>query len=97
MMLPQLKEGTEQVIEKFLAEKLRKVGAKGFVLGVSGGMDSALVLRLCARAVGKKKVLALLMPDGRRAMYPLPLGSCSDCFSHFPSHSSTPYDTQQIH
>lgn len=63
MILPALKENTEKVIEKFLAEKLRKVGAKGYVLGVSGGVDSAVVLRLCARAVGKKKVLALLMPE----------------------------------
>jgi len=63
MIVPQLKDGTEQVIEKFLSEKLRKVGAEGYVLGVSGGVDSAVVLRLCARAVGKKKVLALLMPE----------------------------------
>ena len=62
-MLPQLKDGTEQVIEKFLAEKLRKVGAKGFALGVSGGVDSAVCLRLCVHAVGKSKVLALLMPE----------------------------------
>lgn len=63
MIRPELKDGTEQVIEKFLAEKLRKVGAKGFVLGVSGGIDSAVCLRLCVHAVGKNKVLALLMPE----------------------------------
>jgi len=63
MILPKLKDGTEQVIEKFLAEKLRKIGAKGLVLGVSGGLDSAVCLRLCARAVGKDKVLALLIPE----------------------------------
>lgn len=63
MILPKLREGTEKTIEKFLAEKLRKVGAKGFVLGVSGGVDSAVCLRLCARAVGRGKVLALLMPE----------------------------------
>lgn len=63
MILPKLKDGTEQVIEKFLAEKLRKVGAKGFVLGVSGGLDSAVCMRLCVRAVGEDKVLALLMPE----------------------------------
>ncbi len=63
MMLPQLRDGTEKVIEKFLAEKLRKFGAKGLVLGVSGGIDSAVVLKLCVRAVGKDKVLALLMPE----------------------------------
>lgn len=63
MILPKLKDGTERVIEKFLAEKLRKVGAKGYVLGVSGGIDSAVCLRLCVRAVGKEKVLGLLMPE----------------------------------
>ena len=63
MILPNLKDGTEQVVEKFLAEKLRMVGAEGFVLGVSGGIDSAVVLRLCVRAVGKDKVLALMMPE----------------------------------
>ena len=64
MILPKLKEGTEKVVEKFLSEKLRKIEAKGFVLGVSGGIDSAVVLRLCARAVGRTKVLAVLMPEG---------------------------------
>ena len=63
MIFPKLREGTEQTIEKFLAEKLRKVGAKGFVLGVSGGIDSAVVLRLCVRAVSADKVLGLMMPE----------------------------------
>src|SRR4030066_1890267 len=63
IILPKLKDGTEQVIEKFLAERLRKVGAKGFVLGVSGGLDSAVCMRLCARAGGQDRVLALLMPE----------------------------------
>ena len=61
MILPQLKDGTEQVVEKFLSEKLRKAGAKGFVLGVSGGIDSAVVLRLCARAVGKEKAAEVVL------------------------------------
>lgn len=63
MIRPTLRDGTEKVVEKFLAEKLRKTGAKGFVLGLSGGIDSAVVLRLCARAVGKDKVLVVMMPE----------------------------------
>lgn len=63
MILPKLREDTEETIEKFLAEKLRKVGAKGFVLGVSGGIDSAVVVRLCVRAVGADRVLGVMMPE----------------------------------
>ncbi len=63
MILPSLREGTEETIEKFLSEKMRKVGAKGFVLGVSGGIDSAVVMRLCERAVGADKVLGIIMPE----------------------------------
>ncbi len=63
MILPKLREGTEETLEKFLSEKLRKVGAKGFVIGVSGGIDSAVVMKLCVRAAGANKVLALMMPE----------------------------------
>ncbi|HIH00888.1 TPA: NAD+ synthase [Thermoplasmata archaeon] len=63
MNTPSLKAGTEKVIEHFLAEKLRKIGATGFVLGVSGGIDSAVVLRLAANAIGPEKVMALVLPE----------------------------------
>jgi NAD+ synthase len=36
---------------------------KGVVLGLSGGVDSSVVAALCARALGKGRVLALLMPE----------------------------------
>lgn len=53
----------EDVIIHFLSEKLRKTGAEGYVVGVSGGIDSAVVLKLATKAVGKDKVLALMMPE----------------------------------
>ena len=37
--------------------------ANGVVLGVSGGIDSALVLALCAAALGKGRTTALFMPE----------------------------------
>ncbi|MGD9963285.1 MAG: NAD+ synthase [Thermoplasmata archaeon] len=58
-----LKDDAEKVIELFLAERLMKAGASGYVLGVSGGIDSAVVLRLAARAVGNEHVLGLIMPE----------------------------------
>lgn len=36
---------------------------RGFVLGLSGGIDSSVVGALCVRAVGSDRVLGLLMPE----------------------------------
>lgn len=42
---------------------LRKLGATGAILGLSGGMDSALVACVAAEAVGPENVTAILMPS----------------------------------
>lgn len=63
MSVGHTKPNPEEVIQHFLAEKLRKSGAKGYVLGVSGGIDSAVVLKLATEAVGRDKVLALILPE----------------------------------
>ncbi|MFC2174266.1 NAD+ synthase [archaeon] len=46
-----------------------KRNAKAVVLGLSGGIDSAVVAALCAKALGKKKVLALIMPERKDSHY----------------------------
>ena len=63
MSASHVKPDQEDVIRHFMAEKLRKTGAKGYVLGVSGGVDSAVVLKLACSAVGKDRVLALILPE----------------------------------
>jgi NAD+ synthase len=40
---------------------------KGYVVGVSGGIDSSVVLGLCAKALGPERVLALQMPERHSA------------------------------
>jgi NAD+ synthase len=47
---------------------------KGAVVGVSGGIDSSVVASLCARALGKERVLALLMPETDSSPESLRLG-----------------------
>lgn len=47
-------------LRQVLAKDLRR---RGLVLGVSGGIDSAVTAALAAQAVGKDRVLALLMPE----------------------------------
>ena len=50
------------ILIRFIAEETNKVSVAKGVIGVSGGVDSATSLLLAARALGKKKVLALCMP-----------------------------------
>lgn len=49
-------------ITRFLTGKMLSAGSDGYVVGVSGGIDSAVSAALAVRAAGKQKVLGLLMP-----------------------------------
>lgn len=50
-------------IVKFIKSKLSEEDKDGFVLGLSGGIDSTVVAYLLKEAVGGKKIFALIMPD----------------------------------
>lgn len=63
-MLPSLKSEAHEIIVAFIRERVSSSGATGAVVAVSGGIDSALTLKLCAEALGPNSVHALLMPDG---------------------------------
>jgi NAD+ synthase len=49
-------------IEHFVSSYVRKSSAKGLVIGLSGGLDSSVVLKLCANAIGPEKLFGLVMP-----------------------------------
>ena len=54
--------------ESKIIEGIKKyVGKKNVFIGISGGIDSALVAFLCVKALGSKRVFGLLMPYGRQA------------------------------
>lgn len=42
---------------------VRQFRKQGVVLGISGGVDSAVVLALCVRAFGAERVTALMLPE----------------------------------
>ncbi|USH00199.1 NAD+ synthase [Thermococcus argininiproducens] len=55
----------EEVINKlisFIKDKVNETKAKGVVIGISGGVDSATVTYLAVNALGKERVLGLIMP-----------------------------------
>ena len=49
-------------IIEWIRNYVKNSGAKGVVIGNSGGKDSATVIALCVRALGKDNVLTVAMP-----------------------------------
>ncbi len=54
---------SQRICEHLRATVLGTLRRRGLVLGVSGGVDSAVCTALAARALGPDKVLALFMPE----------------------------------
>jgi NAD+ synthase len=51
-------------ITQNIRELLRtKINRRGLVIGISGGVDSAVCAALCVKALGPRKVFGLLMPE----------------------------------
>ena len=54
----------ETILTRFIRTELSRFGYKNGILGLSGGIDSAVSAFLSARALGPDHVIALLMPYG---------------------------------
>lgn len=52
-----------RIVERIREQVFEALRKRGAVLGLSGGVDSSVVAALCARALGKDKVLGLFMPE----------------------------------
>jgi len=53
---------TERLV-RFIQQTVRQSLRRGCVVGISGGIDSAVVLALSVRAFGPRNVVAVMMPD----------------------------------
>lgn len=51
-------------IQEWIKETVSGASATGVVVGLSGGLDSAVSAALCAEALGTENVLGLIMPCG---------------------------------
>lgn len=58
-------------IRETIHHRLRR---KGAVLGLSGGIDSSVTAALCVRALGRDRVIGLLMPEKESSLESLMLG-----------------------
>ena len=52
----------EKMLIQFIRDEVRNAGFSKGVVGVSGGVDSALVMLLTAKALGPENALAVLLP-----------------------------------
>lgn len=71
-------------ISSWLKERMEEARADRFVLGLSGGIDSAVVCGLCARAVGPDRVLPLIMPSSSISQDMIEAQKVADAFGVKP-------------
>jgi NAD+ synthase len=55
-------ENTVNEILNFIRREVEESGASGVIIGLSGGIDSSVAAALCVQALGREKVLGLIMP-----------------------------------
>ena len=54
---------TIRLIEDFIRTRVSEAGVKGIIIGLSGGIDSAVVASIAVRALSPKNVFALFLPS----------------------------------
>ena len=55
-------EWTTRILTEFISNELHRTGFRRLVIGLSGGIDSALAAMLAARALGPEAVLGIRLP-----------------------------------
>ena len=65
---------SDRIVARIRELVFNELKRKGAVVGVSGGIDSTVVAYLCARALGKERVVALFTPEADSSPDSLRLG-----------------------
>ena len=60
--MQQITSQTTKQLEDFIKQTLKNAGKEKVVVGISGGIDSAVILTLAVNALGKENVIPALLP-----------------------------------
>jgi len=61
--IPKITENDIATLTEGIRNAVGGTGCNGVVLGLSGGIDSAVVAKLCVNAIGSKNVMCVFMPS----------------------------------
>ncbi|KAB2849118.1 MAG: NAD(+) synthase, partial [Ignavibacterium sp.] len=53
----------EKISSKLKEDVIKRLKKRGAVVGISGGIDSSVVLAICAKTFGSDRVLGVMMPE----------------------------------
>lgn len=54
--------GDVDSLRRFIEDTIARTGCEGVIVGLSGGLDSAVVTKLCVDAIGADRVMNVFMP-----------------------------------
>lgn len=64
-LIPKFDPEYVKILELFIKSKIIESNTKGVVIGLSCGLDSSTVIKLCTDILGNEKVNAIIMPHGK--------------------------------
>jgi NAD+ synthase len=67
-------DATTAIVDAIRSQVLGTLRRRGAVVGLSGGIDSSVVVSLCVRALGPERVVGLLLPERDSSVDSLRLG-----------------------
>ncbi len=65
MLIPKLRPDAEIIVSRFIGHFMRSAGKDKVVIGISGGLDSAVVAKLCSDVLGNRNIICLALPYGK--------------------------------